>query len=810
MTVMIAIFMVALSSTAAFGQTFTISGTVTDNLAQPVGSVAVQLYDTTGIAIGPYSDSTNGSGVYSISGVDPGWYDISFRPRNADGLVPVYIDNIHITASMTYDLTLQPGIYLTGFVHDPANQGILDVDLNVYDQTTNIKLFTPRDNTDNNGLYEVVIPTGLYTIDYRYRGTDQNARHVPQELINVQINADTSIDVLMPNGFFISGTVLGPGGVPVVDEDLDARDSGTRLKLYTPNDNTDNNGQYLMLVPPGNYEVNVAPVPTTRLLPGIVYNYPVFGDVTINFNLISGQLVSGTVRNPSSTPVYNVNIGVVDPVTGLDLFVPWDRSDSSGNYQFVLGNGTYFIEFSPPVTPPYTGGFWQNGFVVNGDTQLNVTVPWGYLISGTVFDMRGQPEDSTDIDAIEVSTGISIPLDGDNTDTLGYYATVIPPGNFDLEFEPLRTRRLAAQHMLNQNINADRQIFIVVDTAMAVSGQITLNNGNPIQDMRVTAIVSSTQIEAFTPGNKSDAAGMYEILIVPGTYDFVFSPDPLSGLTDTVTITNVPVAHDTTINFVYGVAPVAAFSGTPLSGSAPLSVTFTDQSLNSPSSWNWDFGDGGTSTLRNPMHVYSPGTYTVSLTVQNGFGSDIEVKTNYISVGPGVPPVTDFTGTPRVGLPPLQVTFTDISQNTPDTWSWNFGDGGTSSVQNPTHQFQNPGFYTISLTATNAYGSDAEVKVNYIQVIEGGPCGYYVVGDYNGDNSFNIADIVAGFSRLKSGSPEPALSCECPAGSGHYWAVAMDLNNSCEMNISDIVAGFSKLKSGSPPIVPCDQCPPTP
>jgi len=80
-------------------------------------------------------------------------------------------------------------------------------------------------------------------------------------------------------------------------------------------------------------------------------------------------------------------------------------------------------------------------------------------------------------------------------------------------------------------------------------------------------------------------------------------------------------------------APVANFSGTPLSGSSPLTVTFTDLSTNTPTSWLWDFGDGNTSTSQNPVNIYaSPGFYTVSLTVTNPIGSDLETKINYINV----------------------------------------------------------------------------------------------------------------------------------------------------------------------------------
>jgi len=163
--------------------------------------------------------------------------------------------------------------------------------------------------------------------------------------------------------------------------------------------------------------------------------------------------------------------------------------------------------------------------------------------------------------------------------------------------------------------------------------------------------------------------------------------------------------------------PVAAFSGTPLSGTYPLTVAFTDASTNTPTSWAWTFGDGGTSTLKNPSYTYTAaGTYSVTLTATNAYGSNSLTKTGYITVtAPNTnPPVAAFSGTPTSGTIPLTVAFTDASTNTPTSWAWTFGDGGTSTVQNPSHIYTTAGTYTVVLTATNAYGSDGETKTGYI------------------------------------------------------------------------------------------------
>ncbi|UCC67955.1 MAG: PKD domain-containing protein [Armatimonadota bacterium] len=172
--------------------------------------------------------------------------------------------------------------------------------------------------------------------------------------------------------------------------------------------------------------------------------------------------------------------------------------------------------------------------------------------------------------------------------------------------------------------------------------------------------------------------------------------------------------------------PVADFSGNPRTGNAPLTVYFTDLSTGNPTSWDWTFGDGGTSEVQNPVYEYQTAdSYTVSLTVENAQGQDTETKLDYITVTEGQPPVADFVGEPTSGVAPLTVQFTDLSTNDPTSWSWTFGDGGTSEDQNPSYQYQNEGIYTVSLTATNAYGSDDEIKTGYITVTSGGGGDYY-------------------------------------------------------------------------------------
>ncbi|MRR58855.1 MAG: PKD domain-containing protein, partial [Deltaproteobacteria bacterium] len=149
----------------------------------------------------------------------------------------------------------------------------------------------------------------------------------------------------------------------------------------------------------------------------------------------------------------------------------------------------------------------------------------------------------------------------------------------------------------------------------------------------------------------------------------------------------------------------ARFTATPVSGIAPLSVQFTDQSRGDVAFWWWDFGDGTTSTDRNPVHTYTTGgTYSITLVVVNQLKSDSETKQGYITV---CSTSADFTATPLRGSAPLIVDFTDTSTGA-TSWLWNFGDGSISAARNTKHTYTANGTYTVTLTVTGACGSSTK------------------------------------------------------------------------------------------------------
>lgn len=193
-----------------------------------------------------------------------------------------------------------------------------------------------------------------------------------------------------------------------------------------------------------------------------------------------------------------------------------------------------------------------------------------------------------------------------------------------------------------------------------------------------------------------------------------------------------------------GAPPTGFFSMKPMSGIAPMNVAFTDRSMGTPLAWQWDFGDGTTSTEQNPVHTYTgTGTYTVTLRVFNHGGSNSHssfvwvraaaavykpvtesatatptpsgTQSPLVPARPGMAPISFFAMSKSMGVAPLTVSFTDMSFNAPNSWEWDFGDGETSSIRNPSHTFTTPGTYSVSLKVANTHGESTTSRRVYVR-----------------------------------------------------------------------------------------------
>ena len=220
---------------------------------------------------------------------------------------------------------------------------------------------------------------------------------------------------------------------------------------------------------------------------------------------------------------------------------------------------------------------------------------------------------------------------------------------------------------------------------------------------------SSAATKGFFTGDVKTATVPYECkyflkvpAVAPGPYTITGNISANS--------TQKVILGDTTVT-VTGIPPVPAFNPVPTSGTVPLSVTFTDNSLTSILWWNWSFGDGqwlNTTVGGNPVHQYNAvGTWNARLTVTNASGNATSAPT-VITVSAGPLPVAAFNPVPTSGNVPLSVTFTDQSQTSITIWNWSFGDGqwfNTTVGGNPVHQYNAVGPYNARLTVSNVSGN---------------------------------------------------------------------------------------------------------
>ncbi len=209
----------------------------------------------------------------------------------------------------------------------------------------------------------------------------------------------------------------------------------------------------------------------------------------------------------------------------------------------------------------------------------------------------------------------------------------------------------------------------------------------------------STTASTLNPTHKYASPGKYVVSLT------------LSGST------GCNVVHTDTV--IIGAIPVANFAA--IGGCSNVSVLFTDSSTigfgNTTVSWKWNFGNNDTSTLQNPVYEYPVGgSYDVTLTVtsNNNCSSSYDSSLTILDA-----PKAGFriTNTCVVG----SAFFTDTSSGTINSWSWNFGDAGTSSFQNPSHAYPpSVATYTVSLVATSTNGcrdtSTVPIKINNVPV----------------------------------------------------------------------------------------------
>jgi len=250
----------------------------------------------------------------------------------------------------------------------------------------------------------------------------------------------------------------------------------------------------------------------------------------------------------------------------------------------------------------------------------------------------------------------------------------------------------------------DRRLIIVTEPCAAVFTAAP----NPIYLGQTVAFTSTSPGATsfswnFGDGQSGTGNPATHIYSAAGTYQATLSITCTYG-----THTSEPVAI--VVDEIPACSPF--FTITPETACVDVPLSFTANA--DAQSWTWDFGDGTTGTGREITHSYTHAdNYVVTLTTLCAAGgSGVASKTLLVSSTL----LADLTAQPLQGMLPLQVQFTDQSTGGVLSWAWDFGDGGQSTEQNPSHLYTTAGVFTIHLTVTNGCGANTVVKENLITV----------------------------------------------------------------------------------------------
>ncbi len=368
--------------------------------------------------------------------------------------------------------------------------------------------------------------------------------------------------------------------------------------------------------------------------------------------------------------------------------------------------------------------------------QQEVTVEEG---NETVVLPDNPPAQPTPIPApkskLQISVSSPSPAWLQVVDPIGRSAGIVPPGIVVNQIPHAQTSGALGQSQ-------------AVELSEPSGGQYTIvlydqHDGNA--EVKVTGLVEGNQVLDLTQTVQVGMGQRYKAILVLEVTDSSI----VSGTLQEFTLLTEKTAGKVVVmqKAVDNLERVAcSFSASKTSVLVGETIQFSDLSTGNPTSWQWDFGDGGQSTEQSPSHAYSAaGTYTVSLAASNTLGSNTQTRTNYITVYPAA--AADFSANKTQAVVGETIQFSDLSTGNPTSWQWDFGDGGQSTTQNPTHAYSAAGTYTVSLTASNPVSSDAETKTGYITVYPA------VSADFSANKTQVAVAETIQFTDLSTGNP---------------------------------------------------------
>lgn len=466
----LALFLVA---PMVFGQP--VSGVVRDAGGVPLAGVSI---DFSGGAL-PAPIVTSSTGAFSIS-VPAGTYDIEFIPPA--GYAPRRLNAVVVSGPVNLGtVTIQQGFQLTGTVTATTGLPVAGTDLNVYDVNTGAKLFTPGDNTNLAGAFDVTVPAGTWRVRFSPPGA---ALLVAREIQPVSVTGPTSMGtVVLQPGVQLSGVVVNAVTLaPLVDVDIDVDVATTGQRIVTPDDDTNAFGAFSVVVPTGLFRVSYDPPPGMAVVARVRHGISVTGPTALGtVGLQPGHFLSGVVTDSAGAPVVGADIDV-DTSGGSRLPTPRDKTDANGMFTVVVPSGSYDVTVEPDFAAGLVGSRIA-GFSVTGSTSIPTQIlQAGVVLSGTVTSPFGTGEPDCAIDVMDPMTGDDLVTPGFDTNAAGFFQIIVPNGTWDVRY---RTRRASAA-------------MDTIDAGVVVGGATVLNRMLPL--LPAGFFIDTPSVPVVAPG----------------------------------------------------------------------------------------------------------------------------------------------------------------------------------------------------------------------------------------------------------------------------------------------------------------------
>ncbi len=716
----------------------TITGRVVDASGVGVAGVDIDVKSLSGGGNPNITnDGTDASGFFTTT-LPAGVYRVFFYPPAPPTTthLTATVDNVVVAGVKNMGvITLAPGVGIFGRALDAAGVPVAGVNLDVIDVPTATNLLLKGATTNAFGNFAVAAPAHSIYLDLDPLAVIGRTL-APRRLELVPTGELQLGNLTLQTGFALSGTLRNSAGVAQSGIDLDVFDTATGAAVFTPHDNTNTAGLFSMVLAPGTYDVEVCPPLARRLVatdvPGLAFTTTTsLGVIT----LASGVVLSGVVRDVTGTGVLGADVNVRNALTLVSVFLCGDNTSATGAYTVVVPVGTLNIGFALPGKHGTSGEDLHTHVPITGDTILDGVLP------APAPDFSATPRTGAgplSVAFTDLSTGAITAWSwnfGDlATSTLPSPTHVYAsPGTYTVELTlsgpggPATNRKLG---YVTVQVPAPVAAFIGSPTSGVVPLTVSFTNQS-------TGTITSHAWN-FGDGGSSTLASPSHTYTAAGTYTVSLTETGPDGANTLTRVGYIVVSE---------VAPVAQFVGTPISGVLPLAVSFTNQSTGTITSHAWTFGDGGTSSLASPSHTYAAsGTYTVSLTETGPSGVNTRTRVGYIVVSEPAP-VAQFVGTPTSGVVPLVVSFANQSTGTITSHAWIFGDGGTSTLANPSHTYTASGTYTVSLTETGPSGTNTRTRVGYIVVSEPAP-----VAQFAGTPISGVVPLTVSFTNQSTGT----------------------------------------------------------